>query len=42
MTPKMKQILDNLHQYNMEHLAKINFELAEVKKSRRYMIIREK
>ncbi|MDE6435855.1 MAG: hypothetical protein K2L07_16745 [Lachnospiraceae bacterium] len=25
----MKQILDNLHQYNMEHLAKINFGLAE-------------
>lgn len=29
MTEKMKQILDNLHKYNMEHIANINFGLSE-------------
>ena len=29
MTPKMKQILDNLHKYNMEHIANVNFGLLE-------------
>jgi purine-nucleoside phosphorylase len=29
MTPKMKIILDNLHKYNMKHIANINFGLAE-------------
>ena len=30
MTEKMKQILDNLHKYNMKHMANVNFGLAEV------------
>lgn len=29
MTSKIKQILDNLHKYNMEHMANINFGLDE-------------
>ena len=29
MTKKMKQILDNLHKYNMEHIANVNFGLSE-------------
>lgn len=29
MTKKMKQILDNLHKYNMEHIANANFGLSE-------------
>lgn len=29
MKSKMKKILDNLHKYNMKHLANINFGLAE-------------
>ena len=29
MTPKMKKILDNLHKYNMKHIANVNFGLAE-------------
>lgn len=29
MMLKMKQILDNLHKYNMKHIANINFGLAE-------------
>ena len=29
MTPKMKQILENIHKYNTEHLAFINFGLDE-------------
>lgn len=29
MTDKMKQILNNMHRYNMEHLANINFGLSE-------------
>lgn len=29
MTEKIKQILDNLHKYNMEHIANINFGLTE-------------
>ena len=29
MTLKMKKILDNLHKYNMKHLANVNFGLAE-------------
>lgn len=29
MTQRMKQILDNLHKYNMNHMANINFGLAE-------------
>lgn len=29
MTTKMKQILDNLHQYNMNHIANVNFGLSE-------------
>lgn len=29
MTPRMKQIVDNFHKYNMEHLAKENFGLRE-------------
>ena len=29
MTEKMKQILDNLHKYNMNHIAYVNFGLSE-------------
>lgn len=29
MTSKMKEILDNLHKYNMNHIANINFGLSE-------------
>lgn len=29
MTTKMKQILDNLHKYNMNHIANVNFGLSE-------------
>lgn len=29
MTDKLKQILNNMHKYNMEHLANINFGLSE-------------
>ena len=29
MTPKMKQILDNCHKYNMNHIANVNFGLSE-------------
>ncbi len=29
MTKKLKQILDNLHKYNMEHIANVNFGLSE-------------
>lgn len=29
MTQKIKQILDKLHKYNMEHLANVNFGLSE-------------
>ena len=29
MTEKMKQILDNLHKYNMKHIANVNFGLSE-------------
>ena len=29
MTAKMKQILDNMHKHNMEHLAQVNFGLSE-------------
>ena len=29
MTPKMKKILDNLHKYNMMHIANVNFGLSE-------------
>lgn len=29
MTKRMEQILDNLHKYNMEHIANVNFGLSE-------------
>ena len=29
MKDKMKQILENLHKHNMEHIANINFGLSE-------------
>lgn len=29
MTAKMKQILDNIHKFNMNHLAQVNFGLSE-------------
>lgn len=29
MTPKMKQILDNFHKYNMKHIANVTFGLLE-------------
>lgn len=29
MTQKMKEILDNLHKYNMNHIANVNFGLSE-------------
>lgn len=29
MTPKMKKILDNLHKYNMKHIANVNCGLVD-------------